>query len=137
MILIVGMNPGLNNINNLLNTVAPNVSLSRTNLPLDSQLSSSFAQTMLLSPNQRPGGNVAGGAVNSSNNNSPGPHNNSSNSNNSNNGVNNVNNINNTNTNNNNANMSFARQTNTNNNNNANNNPCNYCKDKLSFVVDK
>lgn len=77
-----------------MNTVAPNVSLSRTNLPLDSQLSSSFAQTMLLSPNQRnanPGGNV------NSSNNSP---------------------VSNNTNNNNNPNMSFGRQSNNSNNNN-------------------
>lgn len=40
----------------MLNTVAPNVTLSRTNMPPDSQLSPNFAQTMLqqqLSPGQR------------------------------------------------------------------------------------
>ncbi|KAI8115207.1 Nuclear receptor coactivator 2 [Lucilia cuprina] len=44
------------NIGTLLNTVAPNVTLSRTNMPPDSQLSPNFAQTMLqqqLSPGQR------------------------------------------------------------------------------------
>ncbi|XP_073823814.1 basic helix-loop-helix family member taiman isoform X2 [Musca autumnalis] len=50
------LNPGLNNISTLLNTVAPNVTLSRTNMPPDSQLSPNFAQNMLqqqLSPGQR------------------------------------------------------------------------------------
>ncbi|KAM7353185.1 basic helix-loop-helix family member taiman isoform 2-T3 [Cochliomyia hominivorax] len=44
------------NIGTLLNTVAPNVTLSRTNMPPDSQLSPNYAQTMLqqqLSPGQR------------------------------------------------------------------------------------
>ncbi|XP_065358468.1 homeotic protein female sterile [Calliphora vicina] len=44
------------NIGTLLNTVAPNVTLSRTNMPPDSQLSPNFAQTMLqqqLSPSHR------------------------------------------------------------------------------------
>ncbi|XP_037813441.1 serine-rich adhesin for platelets [Lucilia sericata] len=44
------------NIGTLLNTVAPNVTLSRTNMPPDSQLSPNFAQTMMqqqLSPGQR------------------------------------------------------------------------------------
>ncbi|XP_067620107.1 nuclear receptor coactivator 2 isoform X2 [Eurosta solidaginis] len=52
------LNPNINNIGSLLNnTVAPNVALSRTNLPPDSQLSPSFAQSLLqqqqLSPGQR------------------------------------------------------------------------------------
>ncbi|XP_054744947.1 nuclear receptor coactivator 3 isoform X4 [Anastrepha obliqua] len=53
------LNPSINNIGSLLNnTVAPNVALSRTNLPPDSQLSPSFAQSLLqqqqqLSPGQR------------------------------------------------------------------------------------
>ncbi|XP_020713485.1 uncharacterized protein LOC101453682 isoform X4 [Ceratitis capitata] len=53
------LNPNINNIGSLLNnTVAPNVALSRTNLPSDSQLSPSFTQSLLqqqqqLSPNQR------------------------------------------------------------------------------------
>ncbi|XP_037959315.1 neurogenic protein mastermind-like [Teleopsis dalmanni] len=51
------LNPGINNIGTLLNTtVAPNVSLSRTNMPSDSQLSPNFAQSMMqqqLSPGQR------------------------------------------------------------------------------------
>ncbi|XP_069963383.1 nuclear receptor coactivator 2 isoform X5 [Bactrocera oleae] len=52
------LNPNINNIGSLLNnTVAPNVALSRTNLPPDSQLSPNFAQNLLqqqqLSPGQR------------------------------------------------------------------------------------
>ncbi|XP_058974349.1 serine-rich adhesin for platelets-like isoform X2 [Musca domestica] len=43
------LNPGLNNISTLLNTVAPNVTLSRTNLPPDSQL----MLQQQLSPGQR------------------------------------------------------------------------------------
>ncbi|XP_050340125.1 nuclear receptor coactivator 2 isoform X10 [Bactrocera neohumeralis] len=52
------LNPNINNIGSLLNnTVAPNVALSRTNLPPDSQLSPNFSQSLLqqqqLSPGQR------------------------------------------------------------------------------------
>lgn len=45
-----GINAGsINNIGSLLNqtVVAPNVSLSRTNLPADAQLSPNFAQTLM------------------------------------------------------------------------------------------
>lgn len=46
--ILAGMNAGLNNIGSLLNTTgAPNVSLSRTNLPSDAQLSPNFAQTLM------------------------------------------------------------------------------------------
>lgn len=47
--IFIGLNPGLNNISTLLNTVAPNVTLSRTNLPPDSQL----MLQQQLSPGQR------------------------------------------------------------------------------------